>query len=209
MATAPEPGVTRERHGIFVDRAAQVTDDPEAPFGYDFDDRSNLTFWWSQGALGMWQVAEISLAEAEEHRLFGAPILAQVKALAELNGYDPDRVRRWEQADHAIVNFGHLREANTYAWRGDGVALASSPGERLVPAQQERIDRLDAAGKLAAAGRAAIEAARADGSWSRLDDVEDLVVPDDLAAAFEPVPAAGSSGTPFPGRPAGRCSSGS
>jgi hypothetical protein len=125
MATAPEPGVTRERHGIFVDGAAPVTDDPEAPFGYDFDDPANLTFWWSQGALGMWQIAGISLAEAEEHRLFDAPILAEVRALAELNGFDPDRVRAWEQANHAIVNFGHLREANTYAWRGEGVALAS------------------------------------------------------------------------------------
>jgi hypothetical protein len=131
VAVAPSPGVTRERHGIFVDGAAPVTDAPEAPFGYDFADPANLTFWWSQGALGMWQVAEISLAEAERHRLFEAPIFAEVKLLAELNGYDPERVKAWEQANHAIVNFGHLREANTYCWRGDEVALASVVDHRF------------------------------------------------------------------------------
>jgi hypothetical protein len=125
VATAAEPGVTRERHGIFVDGSDPVTERPEAPFGYDFDDPANLTFWWSQGALGMWQIAGISLVESQEHRLFDAPSFGQIKALAELNGYDVDRIQRWEQKNHAVVNFGHLREANTYAWRGDGVALAS------------------------------------------------------------------------------------
>ena len=35
------------------------------------------------------------------------------------------------------------------------------------------------------AGAAMIAAAKADGSWTLLDAVEDLVVPDDLAAAFD------------------------
>ncbi|MCB0971594.1 MAG: hypothetical protein KDA97_08775, partial [Acidimicrobiales bacterium] len=125
VATAPAPGVVRERHGIFVDGADPVTEDPEAPFGYDFDDPANLSFWWSQGAVGMWQVAGISLSEAEEHDLLETPLLEQVKQLVDLNGRDPDRIRTWEQANHAIINFGHLREANTYAWRGDEVSLAS------------------------------------------------------------------------------------
>jgi hypothetical protein len=125
MAVAQRPGVVRERHGIFVDGTAPVTADPVAPYGYDFDDPDNLSFWWSQGALGLWQVAGISLSEAAEHDLWSNPGLAPVKLLADLNGRDPDRVRAWEQANHAIVNFGHLREANTYAWRGDAVSLAS------------------------------------------------------------------------------------
>ena len=131
MATAPSPGVTRERHGIFVDAAAPVTPDPVAPFGYDFADPDNLTFWWSMGALGMWQVAGISLSEAEAHDLYSAPILAEVKLLADLNGRDPDRVRAWEQKNEAIVNFGFLSEANTYAWRGDSIALASVVDHRF------------------------------------------------------------------------------
>jgi uncharacterized protein YdeI (YjbR/CyaY-like superfamily) len=50
------------------------------------------------------------------------------------------------------------------------------------------------------AGLAAIEAAKADGSWQALDDVEDLVAPDDLAAALaaDPVAAASAGRTPWP-----------
>ena len=125
MAVAPAPGVVRERHGIFVDGTAPVTDNPEAPFGYDFADPENLTFWWSQGALGLWQVADIGLAEAEKHNLFDNPGLFQVKVLVDINDGDPERIKAWEQHNHAVVNFGHLREANTYAWRGDAVSLAS------------------------------------------------------------------------------------
>ena len=131
IATAEAPGVVRERHGIFVDGAAPVTARPEAPFGYDFADTDNLTFWWSQGAVGMWQVADIGLAEADEHRLFEAPSFEQIKLLSDLNGGDPDRIKAWEQANHPIVNFGHLREANTYAWRGDSVSLATLVDHRF------------------------------------------------------------------------------
>jgi uncharacterized protein YdeI (YjbR/CyaY-like superfamily) len=47
-----------------------------------------------------------------------------------------------------------------------------------------RIERLEREGLMEAPGRAVIDAAKADGSWTVLDDVEDLVVPPDLAAAF-------------------------
>jgi hypothetical protein len=131
LAVAPAPGVTRERHGIFVDGSAPVTAKPEAPFGYDFADPANLTFWWSQGALGMWQVADISLSEADKYKMWDSEGLSQVKLLADLNGRNPEKIKAWEQANHAIVNFGHLREANTYSWRGDNVSLASVQDHRF------------------------------------------------------------------------------
>jgi uncharacterized protein YdeI (YjbR/CyaY-like superfamily) len=50
---------------------------------------------------------------------------------------------------------------------------------------KERVARLEAAGAMQPAGAAVVAQARADGSWTLLDEVEDLVVPDDLAAAFD------------------------
>jgi uncharacterized protein YdeI (YjbR/CyaY-like superfamily) len=47
-----------------------------------------------------------------------------------------------------------------------------------------RVERLIAAGLMLPAGLDAIEAAKRNGSWTRLDDVENLVVADDLAAAM-------------------------
>jgi uncharacterized protein YdeI (YjbR/CyaY-like superfamily) len=58
------------------------------------------------------------------------------------------------------------------------------PGSRWSRSNKERVARLEAAGLIEPAGAAVIEAARADGSWSALDDVENLVVPDDLTAAL-------------------------
>lgn len=63
---------------------------------------------------------------------------------------------------------------------------------------QERVARLEAAGLMRAAGQAKVDAARADGSWARLDAVEALVVPDDLAAAFEAHPGAAGFWDAFP-----------
>jgi uncharacterized protein YdeI (YjbR/CyaY-like superfamily) len=51
---------------------------------------------------------------------------------------------------------------------------------------------------MACAGRAVVEAARADGSWTLLDLVEDLVVPDDLAAALDAHPGARRQWEGFP-----------
>jgi hypothetical protein len=131
IATARQPGVVRERHGVFLDGAAPVTDNPEAPFGYDFDDPANLTFWWSQGGLGLWQVIDVSLAEAEKYRLFDSEDLSQIKVIVDLNGGDPARLKPWLQANHDVVNFGHLREVNSYAWRGDHVSLATAVDHRF------------------------------------------------------------------------------
>lgn len=131
MATAEDPGVVRERHGIFVDGTAPITDRPEAPFGYDFDDPENLSFWWSQGMVGVWQMAETNLAAAEEFRFFETDALRDIATLVALNGNDPAQLREFELANHAIVNFGHLREANTYGFRSDQVSLATVVDHRF------------------------------------------------------------------------------
>jgi uncharacterized protein YdeI (YjbR/CyaY-like superfamily) len=63
---------------------------------------------------------------------------------------------------------------------------------------KQRVERLQAAGLMAPAGLAVVEAAKADGSWTLLDTVEDLVVPDDLAAAFDASPPARQHWEAFP-----------
>jgi len=53
-----------------------------------------------------------------------------------------------------------------------------------------RLERLSAAGLMCEPGLRAIATAKANGSWSALDDVEALIIPDDLAAAFSASPGA-------------------
>jgi uncharacterized protein YdeI (YjbR/CyaY-like superfamily) len=62
---------------------------------------------------------------------------------------------------------------------------------------KQRVERLTAEGLMRPAGLAAVAAAVADGSWTVLDAVEDLIEPDELAAALDAVPAARESWDEF------------
>jgi uncharacterized protein YdeI (YjbR/CyaY-like superfamily) len=62
---------------------------------------------------------------------------------------------------------------------------------------KERVARLEAAGLMLPAGLAAIEQAKQNGMWTLLDDVENLVVPDDLAAALATSPPAAENWEAF------------
>lgn len=60
------------------------------------------------------------------------------------------------------------------------------PGSSWSRVNKTHVAHAEASGAMTDAGRALIASARADGSWTRLDDVENLVVPTDLAAAMTP-----------------------
>lgn len=66
---------------------------------------------------------------------------------------------------------------------------------------KDRVERLIADGRMAAAGIAVIEAAKADGSWSMQDAAEALIEPAELAAGLDAVPAARSHWNAFPRSP--------
>ena len=58
---------------------------------------------------------------------------------------------------------------------------------------RRRIAELDAEGRIAAPGLAAIAQAKADGSWEQIDPVEALEVPGDLAEALAASPDASAT----------------
>ncbi len=64
---------------------------------------------------------------------------------------------------------------------------AKSPWSRL---NRRRVNEQDAAGQMTDAGWRAVQMAKANGWWTIADDVEDLIVPADLALALDAVPAA-------------------
>ena len=59
------------------------------------------------------------------------------------------------------------------------------PGSTWSAVNKKRIIALEEAGLMTAAGREKIENAKQDGSWTFLDDIEDLVIPEDLSSALE------------------------
>jgi uncharacterized protein YdeI (YjbR/CyaY-like superfamily) len=72
------------------------------------------------------------------------------------------------------------------------------PGSGWSRSNKERIARLERAGLLAPPGIAAVEVAKANGSWTLLDSVEALEEPGDLARALDAEPAARRHFDAFP-----------
>ncbi len=64
------------------------------------------------------------------------------------------------------------------------------PGSGWSRSNKLRVKQLVSQGCMTPAGQAAIDTAKANGSWTALDDAENLVVPEDLAAALAAEPAA-------------------
>jgi len=74
--------------------------------------------------------------------------------------------------------------------RGKLYFAPRKPGSGWAATNKARIERLMADGRMAPAGLAAIDRAKANGSWGLLDSVERLEVPEDLAAALAARPPA-------------------
>ena len=72
------------------------------------------------------------------------------------------------------------------------------PGSGWSKVNKDRLERLLRDHQVAPAGLAAIERARQDGSWSKLDEVDRLAVPDDLATALDALAPARVNFDAFP-----------
>lgn len=72
------------------------------------------------------------------------------------------------------------------------------PGGLWSALNKERVEALTRQGLMTETGQRVIDAAIADGSWSQLDDVDGLVVPDDLAAALAATPMAAEAFASLP-----------
>lgn len=72
------------------------------------------------------------------------------------------------------------------------------PGTGWSRPNKLRVERLQQAGLMAEAGLRKVEQARQDGSWTKLDAVEDLHIPDDLAQALAAHPKAAQHFDAFP-----------
>ena len=102
-----------------------------------------------------------------------------------------------------------IQEALCFGWI-DGTArsvddectsLYFSPRRRgsvWAATNKARLEALQAAGHMHAAGLAVVERAKADGSWTTLDRSESLTVPDELALAFEDYPGSATTFASFP-----------
>jgi uncharacterized protein YdeI (YjbR/CyaY-like superfamily) len=145
----------------------------------------------------------------------------------EVHADDRETWRAWLEANHATVPGAWLvtwrprsgrvgldyeaavEEALCFGWvdstggsfdddRGKLYFAVRKPRSGWAATNKARVERLIAAGRMAPAGLAAIERAKANGAWEVLDSVERLEVPSDLAAALEAHPRAAAQFAAFP-----------
>lgn len=107
----------------------------------------------------------------------------------------------WRKASgRAAVPYPELvEEALCWGWidstvntldadRGMQLMTPRKPKSTWTRHNRRRVADLEAQGRMTDPGRRAVEIAQANGWWTILDPVEDLVVPDDLAAALDADP---------------------
>src|ERR1700694_2653885 len=140
---------------------------------------------------------------------------------------DRDSWRRWLAANHAkstgiwlvrwrrssgrtrIEYNASVEEALCFGWIDGQAATIDEqrsmqyfaprrPKSGWSRSNKERFERLSKAGLMAPGGLAAVERARADGSWALLDAIDRLEVPTDLAAALGALAPAREKWEAFP-----------
>jgi uncharacterized protein YdeI (YjbR/CyaY-like superfamily) len=119
-------------------------------------------------------------------------------------------VTRWARAAGDGLDYGAaVEEALCFGWvdstggrlddeRGKLYFAPRKARSAWAASNKARVERLIAAGRMTPAGLAAIERAKANGSWDVLDGAERLEIPSDLATAFATHPPAAENFAAFP-----------
>jgi len=116
----------------------------------------------------------------------------------------------WRKGHGPVLDYGEaVEEALCFGWVDSTGGRVDERRTKLYFAprktrsvwsasNKERVTRLIAAGLMRPAGLAAIERAKENGAWSALDEVEQGIVPADLATALEAHPPAAATFAAFP-----------
>ncbi len=120
-------------------------------------------------------------------------------------------VASWRKAaGRPTVPYEHLvEEALAFGWidstvnplddeRALQLMTPRKPKSSWTRLNRARVAALEADGRMTDAGRAAVDVAKANGWWLLYDPVEDLIEPDELAAALDSSPSARAAWDAFP-----------
>ena len=147
-------------------------DDPTAPDGKHVLAPPSRTDWREWLASNLDRQEGLWIVYRKKSSSLDGPVYEDLVEEALCFGWIDSRVRRVDD-DRMMQWFSPRRKGGLWS------AL-----------NKERIERLICAGHMAEVGQAAIDRAKADGSWSQLDEVDALVVPPDLQTALEAAPEA-------------------
>lgn len=112
-----------------------------------------------------------------------------------------DRYVAYDDVVEELLCFGWI-DTRTRRVDDDRTRLlvaSRKPGSSWSASNKRRVAKLVKSGMMTPAGQAKIDAGKADGSWTFMDDIEKLVVPDDLGRALARNRTAKHNFEAFPG----------
>ena len=131
----------------------------------------------------------IEVESAEELRVWLAaqPSTRPSAWVVHYKKHVADKHVSWPELVRACLCYGWI-DGLVNSVDADRVARLISPrraGSMWSALNRRHVAELEASGEMTDAGRAVIARARADGSWTFLDEIDALVVPPDLQAALD------------------------
>jgi len=126
VAAADEPMVDRERMSVPIDLGAEITADPEAPYGYAYDDPANVDFWWERGAQPAWQLARATVDTITENDLWETPTFSAFQVLRDIAENDIEAAKTLVQGLAPHLTFALLGESNTVTYRTADAMLSTA-----------------------------------------------------------------------------------
>ena len=133
IATSDVVGTVRERHGLPLDPHTPVTPFPQPIDGHGFDE-SELSFWWSQGAVTAWPVVPATLAVADRYRLWDTALFRSFSSLRVISS-NPALAQLAARELAPFAAAGVLGEPTTVTWRSPDVMLSTvvdhRPGDAM------------------------------------------------------------------------------
>jgi hypothetical protein len=130
IAKSDAPMIDQEHMNVPLDALAPVTPNPQAPYGFAFDDPDNIPFWWERGAQTAWQVVPTTIGTLDEYNLWDSQFYSPFKALRDLVGNDMHQAQVLAQQLAPALTFGLLTEVNTYTYRAADVMLSTAQDYR-------------------------------------------------------------------------------
>lgn len=147
-------------------------DEPTSPDGKDVLVPRSRDDWRDWLAANVDRTEGLWIVYRKKSSSLDGPVYDALVEEALCFGWIDSRVRRIDD-DRVMQWFSPRREGGLWS------AL-----------NKERIEQLTSAGRMTETGQAAIDQAKVDGSWNRLDAIDALIVPPDLQAALDDAPEA-------------------
>jgi hypothetical protein len=126
LRAAADPGPTTdlERMSLPIPEDPPTSDNPPAVYG-SYSDPNDLPIWWGMGALATWPNVPLTLQTFDQYDFWDSPTFSQFAPMRSF-GNDPSFAAAVAAGLNPMLDFGLLRQVDTYTYRTQDFMLSSA-----------------------------------------------------------------------------------